>query len=387
MKIREFCDIQAEGRNLYPFVNAVRNSMIACGNQYCKSNIFYCRIAKKDLSELKELAKMHHMKLTVNYQPSLLGKLKKYKFRFGILLGILLSIAVIFYYSNTVAVIEIQGAETVKESVILALLAQEGVTTGTWMTDIDMNHCETLLRLKIPEVAWAGIRNTGNRLVVQITEETPHIPMVQERTPCHIVSKYNAQITDVRVYNGQLLRLIGDGVSAGEILISGEIQNENQPVRYCHALGSVTGIYTQKTELTEYFTSRQTTHTGKRITQKWFQLFNLKIPLQLNKPDFQEFTVKEFYTPYQFSGHTLPAGIFRRITTEKHTAVTQRSEEEVLSSLNADIVRYEKNFLSENIEILSCQKNYLTDENGITCYLTYTLKGEIGMISEFYLMQ
>ncbi|MBR7083996.1 MAG: sporulation protein YqfD [Oscillospiraceae bacterium] len=387
MKIREFCDIQAEGRNLYPFVNAIRNSMIACGNQYCKNNIFYCRIAEKDLTDLKKLAQTYHIILHIQPQPSFMRKLKNYKFRFGILLGLLLSVAVIFYYSNTVAVIEIQGAETVKDSVILSLLEQENVHIGTWITDIDMNHCETLLRLKIPEVAWAGIRHAGNRLVIQITEETPQIPMVQERIPCHIISKYNAQITDVRIYNGQLLHLIGDGVSAGEILVSGEIQNENHPVRYCHALGSITGIYTQTAELTEYFTSQKTTHTGKRVIQKWFQLFNLQIPLQLSQPNFSEFTVKEFYTPYQFSGHTLPAGIFRRITTEKHTAVTQHSEEEVLSSLNAAIVRYEKNFLSNHTEILNCQKQYTTDENGITCHLTYTLKGEIGTTSEFYIIK
>ena len=103
MKIREFCDIQAEGRNLYPFVNAIRNSMIACGNQYCKNHIFYCRIAEKDLTDLKELAQTYHIILHIQPQPSFMRKLKNYKFRFGILLGFLLSIAVIFYYSNRFA--------------------------------------------------------------------------------------------------------------------------------------------------------------------------------------------------------------------------------------------------------------------------------------------
>ncbi len=388
MQIREYCEIQAEGRNPYPFINAVRNSPAACGNQYCRKNAFCFRILKQDLPLIEELAVQHHMTLTVQTIPSLSGKIKKYRFRFGIPLGILLGAVLIFYYSNTVAVIEIQGAETVKESVILSLLEEEGVSQGAWMTDIDRNRCETLLRIQIPEVAWAGIRNTGNRLVVQITEETPPPSMTEERTPCNIISRYNAQITDVRIYSGQLVRLIGDGVSAGDVIVSGIIQEEDNPnIRFRHALGSITGIYTQQAELTEYFTSEQTSVTGRQITQKWFQLFNLKIPLTLRKPDFAEASVKEFYTPFCFLEHRLPAGIFRRVTSEKQTAVTERTEEQALLDLNADIVRYEKNFLSENIEILDCQKEYVTDGQGITCRLTYTLKGEIGMTSEFFIRQ
>ena len=53
MQIQEFCDIQAEGRSPYPFMNAVRRSPVACGNQYCKGRIFYFRIARKDLPEIQ----------------------------------------------------------------------------------------------------------------------------------------------------------------------------------------------------------------------------------------------------------------------------------------------------------------------------------------------
>jgi len=388
MKILEYCDIQAESRSPYPFINAIRNSTISCGNQYCRKNIFFCRIAKKDLPELKRLADLHHVKLTIQEIPSFLGTLKKYRFRFGIPLGILTGAALIFYYSNTIAVIEIQGAEKTEPSVILSLLEQEGVTQGTWMTAIDVSHCEVMLRTKIPEIAWAGLRSTGNRLVVQITEEKNQPSMVHERIPCHIISRYNAQITDVRIYNGQLLRMIGDGVSAGEIIVSGDVRNENgKTLHYCHALGSVKGIYTQQIELTEYFSDIQTVSTGKQVTQKWFRIFSLKIPLDLRKPDFLEFSSKEYDMPFSFSGHQLPAGIIRRVTSEKQTSVTERSEQEALLALNSDIIRYEKNFLSENIEILDCQKEYHKTETGITCILTYTLKGEIGMTSDFFVSE
>ncbi len=384
MQIHEFCDVQAIGKNPYPFINAIRNSTISCTNQYCKGNMFFCRVAGKDLLKLQHLAELYQIQLVIKKKPSLSGKLKRYRFRFGIPIGILCSIIIIFYYSNTVEMIDIQGNQKVSNSVILSLLEQENVKIGTWITDIDMSHCETLLRINIPEIAWAGLRHTGNRLIVQVTEEAPVPDMVNERTPCHIISRYNAQITDVHVYSGQLMHLIKDGVSAGEILVSGIIQHENGQVHYRHALGSITGIYTQKAELTQYFQTVQTKPTGKITTQKFLQIFNLKIPLSLQKINYAECSVKEFYTPFCFLKHTLPIGIFRRIATEKQTSVIQKSEEEALLDLNADIVRYEKNFLSEQIEILDCQKKYSSTENCISCELTYTLKGEIGMPSEFF---
>ena len=92
-----------------------------------------------------------------------MAKLKKYRFRFGIPAGILMSIGILFYYSNVVTVIEIEGNESVPESIILSQLEQDGLKLGAWIADLDTANCETNLRIKIPEIAWAGIRNYGNR--------------------------------------------------------------------------------------------------------------------------------------------------------------------------------------------------------------------------------
>lgn len=384
MQFREFCNIRADGRTPYPFINAIRQSHITCGNQYCKGEVFFCRILKSDLPELKKLAESYHMNLTIQEQKSFLNKLKKYKFRFGIPLGIIASIFILFYYSNIITTIEIQGNELVSENVILSLLEEENVKSGTWITDIDMNHCETMLRIKIPEIAWAGIRNTGNRLVVEVTEETPQVEMLHERTPCHIISRYNAQITNVEVYSGQLQCLIGDGIAKGDIIVSGIVEDDGGHVNFRHAYAKITGIYTQEIELTEYFVTSQTTQTGEKTCQRWFRLFNLELPLQLYQPDYQESQIKENYTAFHFLGHELPCGIFRRTTKELQTSVTQRTEQEVQLALQSDIVRYEKNFLHD-VTILEQNLDFQVNQDNMTCYATYTVEGEIGMTSEFFI--
>ncbi len=384
MQIREFCDVQAKGRSLYVFINAIRNQPIQCENQYCKGEIFFCRVLKKDIPNLEKLAAQCHVTLTVTEISSLTGKLRKYRHRFGIPLGILISIALLFYYSNIITMIEIQGNTTIPESVILAQLEQNGIRTGAWIADLDTASCETDLRVNIPGISWAGIRNSGNHMIVQITEERPVPDLLHERLPCHIIARYDAQITNVRIYSGQLMHLLRDGVAKGEILVSGIIHAEDGKIYYRHALGNITGIYTQSITLTEPFQISQTDLTGKTIYQKWLQIFNLKIPLRLSKPDYAEFRTNEYYTPFCFLNHVLPCGILHKTTQELQSSVITRTEEEAKLALHTAIIRYEKNMLAD-VEIKDCQKSYHTDQNGITCDLIYTVEGEIGMPSEFFI--
>ena len=281
MKIQEYCNITAKGGNPYPFVNAIRQSPLPCYRQYCKGELFCFQVRKRDLPALKEIAKHYHMELTIESVPSLIGRLKNYRFRFGLIIGLILGICLIFYESNIVDKIEIQGNKTVAESVILSLLDEEGVRHGTWISEIDMTHCERILRAKIPELAWAGIRHTGNRLVVEVTERTPKPEMQNKRIPCNIVSRYDAQITNVRVYSGHLQCLIGDGVVKGQMLVSGMFQDANGLTSWHHSMASITGIYTQETQLSEPFEMTQNPPNRENFYPKMAENFRLVHPSDL----------------------------------------------------------------------------------------------------------
>ncbi len=383
LQIRETCDISASGRSLYPFINAIRQSEIACAAQYCRNGTFHCRILRRDLIALQELATAHGVALEVRERPSLLRRLRRYRLRFGIPLGLLLCTGVLFYYSNTVVTIEIRGNAQVSESVILAVLERSGVTEGVWIPGIDFIRSERTLRAAVPEIAWVGMRHTGNRLVVEISEATPNVELLHERTPCNIVSSYDAQITDVTVYSGQLTRLIGDGVAKGDMLVSGVIEDEKGHVTYHHSIASIRGIYTKEAELTEYFTVTETEKTGKTHVSRHLRLFDLRIPLTIGRHNFNTYTETEADIPFSFLGHTLPFGVIQRTYTETLEEITVRTEEETQLALNAAIVRYEKNFLSD-VEILDRSITYSSDDNGMTCHISYTVEGEIGTKSDIY---
>lgn len=384
MELKDYCNITAEGKNLYLFINAIRQSAVICIEQHCIHNTFYCRVRHTDLDEVQHLADTCGITIKIEKKKSVQSFFRHYRLRFGITAGILLGACIIFWQSNVVETIEIQGNSTVSQATILNVLENEGVSRGTWIANIDMTHCERTVRSVIPDIAWCGIRHTGNRLVVEVTELTSPPDMLSERMPCNIVSRYDAQITDVQVYNGHLQRMIGDGVAAGDLLVSGVHEGVNGQTTFKHSLASITGIYTQEIELTEYFQNSETIPSGRCTTQKWLRLFSLKIPLWFGSPDYTEYKVTENTTDFSFFTYRLPCGITQRTVTETQTTVTVRTHEETALSLNAAIMRYEKNLLSD-VTILDRKMDFTETPEGITCHLCYTVEGEIGEIAEFFI--
>lgn len=383
LNIRERLDITATGGKLYPFINAIRRSDIVCTKQRCKGEKFYCRIYRADQQKLQRIAESCGVSIESKSSHTLLGALRPYRLRLGFLLGTLTCIFILFLYSNTVSTVEVRGNEEVSSGVILSVLKHEGLKPGKWITDIDYESCERKLRLYIPQLAWAAIRHEGSRIVVEVHEATPKTEMLHERVPCNIISMYDAQITDVRVYNGHLERLIGDGVKKGELLVSGVLEDDKGGVFYHHAIASIKGVYQKEAELTEYFSVPKTEKTGKSRTKRFFRLFHLEIPLNFGTHHFSECIETVTDIPYRFLGKTLPFGIMRRTYTETSTKTVTRTEEETQLALNSAIVRYEKNFLSD-VKILDRSISYSKHDDGLSCRIFYILEGEIGRTADIF---
>lgn len=383
MFLQDYCDIRVFGRNPYPFVNALRESPIACGEQCCAGEVFSGRIHRRDLEAVRTLAARFRMEVDVKEVHSLGGKLRKFRLRYGLLAGLLLGAMLIFYQSNVVETVEIQGAATVDVQKIEAVLAEEGVSRGTWIGNIDLYRCEQRIFTSFREVAWVGLRHTGNRLVVEIAEVKPKTDYLYERMPSNIVSRYDAQITGICMRSGNLRHRLGDGVAKGELLVSGVRTDDSGKSAFVHSNADITGIFTRQAELSEYLDQTETRPTGRTFLRKRLRIFGCRLPLTAGKADFPESRTHTTETPLCFLGFILPCSIEQELTEELETTESTRSADDARLQLNADIVRFEKNLLHD-VTILDREIRYRTDAEAVTAELTYRLEGEIGMQSEIF---
>ncbi|MBR0141850.1 MAG: sporulation protein YqfD [Ruminococcus sp.] len=382
MRIKRYFRISADGGNIYDFINGIHKGNINCFGQFCKNNIFHASAFKKDLKKIKALADEYNINLKINEYPSVEKNISKYKRRFGLIMGIIIIFFAVLYFSQVVVTIEIEGNSRVSDKTILSALESMNIRKGTPVRDINFIKCENKLMFTVDGISWVGMRYTGNRLVVQVTETVEKPEMINERLPCNIVADKTAQITYTSVCDGMLMKKVGDYVFEGDMLISGVTSDDTGHIVFHHAMGEITGIYKENISFSENLSEKRKIFTGNNKTLHSLDFFGIKIPLSGGN-DYKSFESEENIKYFKFFGKYLPVGIYEKRISETDFAEVSITPEQAENIIKEKIYLYEKNFTSD-IEILERNiKKDITPEC-ITYNVEYTLKGDICRENEIY---
>lgn len=382
-QIKGCIKFSVKGKNLYKFINALRSERLNCSNQYCKNNIYYGEVTSGDFETVKLLAEQYGMEIDFFEYETLRKKLFRYRHRYGIIIGIILIIASLFYFSNIVLTIEIQGNRNVSDTVVLSMLEELGIKKGTFLSDINFSSCERKLRMNNPDISWVGMRHTGNRLVIEMTEIVHAPEMLNERMPCNIVSAQNAQITKISIYSGQIMRGVGDCVRKNDVLVSGVVTDNKGHVNLRHSLGSVTAIYEDSITIHQDFTEKIYQDTGNTYNEKYLNLFNFNIPLFLGKNKFSSYNTDTICSPVFLFGKEMPINFVKNKLSEKKLIEKTYTLDEAKAVIEEKVFLYEKNFLSD-VNIMECSLDYSQTESGLDCTVKYTVEGEIGIQKDIW---
>lgn len=376
IRLRRRIRVNAEGRELYSFINSLHAEGVACFGQYCSHDVFYGEIYRRDLKKVRRLAQEHEIELKEAEYRSLFAFLSRYRKRYGIAVGAALAAAGCIYFSQVVVTIEIQGNDRLSDSAVLSALSELDIKRGTPIRDLDLHYCENELEIMLEDVAWAGIRRTGNRIVVQVKETVEKPEMHSGRMPCNIVSAKDAVITYMSVHKGVAVRKTGDFVPEGTLLISGIAMNDIGCMSLRHAEGEVIGRYTETAEFTENYAAERYVLSGRTRKERRLRLFSVDIPLFSGRnsfPDAQhDVTVRYFHV----FGKELPIGVVTDTTRETVPSSEPLTEEEADRILTEKLYLYEKNFLSD-CKIIKRDVVRKKDSESMTFRAEYRLEGDI----------
>ncbi len=383
--IRGVISIEAIGDNIYKFINELREMHIVCTSQKCRNGKFTAQIYSKDLKKAESTAEKFNISLTVIKRSGLRFKAYAYRFRFGIIIGIMLVLGFVFYLSNIVVTIEVCGNNAITSQQVISALGDIGIYKGRFIPDIDFHSCEQRLRLSIPEIAWTGIRHTGSRIVVDITETVETPEMVNDDIPCNIVASKDAQITYTEIYAGQLVRKKGDGVKKGDIIVSGTVSDGNGRFLKKHAMGKIKGIYNEEIIFTQAFEESGQVYSDDIQKRKYFDFFGFRIPLFFSDIDSKTFDYSENTTKFTFLGFEIPLGIvhcsYKPFTYDN----ISYTKEEADIKLQQKTALHEKNFYdSKDITIIKRNIEKKSNDKEMQYKISYTLEGDIGKDWEIY---
>lgn len=375
--IRGQISFRAEGDGYEKFLNDIRDKNAVCFDIRNENGVLHAKTYRNHYRAIELSAADNGIVLTVEKQFGAAFTAFKYRKRYGIFTGIIIAVAMLFVMSNYVIKIEISGNHSVDDERVNAVLEECGVGYGKFIPDINLEYVKRRLTLVFDEFSWVGVRSSGGRFIVEVTESTQKPDMVPPNQVCNIVSDRDGQITAIEVYSGEAAVRVGDGVAKGQLLISGIDVNKNDLARFVRADGKITAQYTDRVEFFLPLEATERMQTDEK-TSKAIKIWGASIPLGKSEALQGDYEMDESTAFFSLGNFTLPIGITHRtyrIYEEKTVMYTPISAKEKLGS---QLSEYEELFLSDK-EIIDKKVTFSSRDNGIVLTAEYILESEIGV--------
>ncbi|MDR0986853.1 MAG: sporulation protein YqfD [Ruminococcus sp.] len=367
------------------FINTIRKSSVSARNLKIEDGFLTGECYGFDKKTLIKIASMNHAEFIETGRRGFIFIAAKYRRRYGIAAGVAAALVMVFFLSNITMKINIYGNENMSDAEVLAVLDDAGIRIGSYLPNISLAAVERDIISNVRDVAWAGIKRSGPIVSVEISEMTKKPEITPTNRPCNIISAKNCQIVKINsVPMGMLIPMLFDTVNEGDILVSGVISGKLGNTYYVHAMGDITGRYSEKITFNESFTHRRIDYKSK-ITKRSLYLFGLKIPLTPSTGEPENAEVNEELSYFNILTLEIPIGI---VNTEYHPyEVTEEilAPEAANTLLLEKVSRYEENFFAdEGVSIVSKDIIYTPAENGLSLTVSYVLESNICQTQYIY---
>lgn len=262
----------------------------------------YARCLTKDYKHLKKNAIYYGCFLTKLKNVGFLNFLKKYKFRYGLLVGFFVFFLALFISSFFVWNIEIFGNSLTTDEEIFNVCDKNGLHFGSFVFNVNDKDIEHKLKEKFPQISWVSLNRVAGKYLIEISELKEKPKILDWTGPCNVVSDFNGEILYIKAFRGLPLVEAGEFVEKGQVLVTGvqqtkELQDE---VIYTPSEAEIVAKVKKSNQISLKKNSVIDQKTGNQKIDKKLCFFNLKIPLRLYKKNKNLVKVSENYKPLEF---------------------------------------------------------------------------------------
>lgn len=285
----------------------------------------------------------------------LLSKIKKSKI---FLINLLLALSLIYIFSNTIVSVKVIHSKKYIREIVEKSLEEYGVTRLSWKKSYKELQIikEKILEDYPKNLEWLEIEKIGMTYEIRV-EERIITEIESDKTSCNIVASKGGVITKINFNKGQEIKQVGDYVSEGDILISGDIKfNEESKNTVC-ASGDVFAEVWYTTEVKLPLNYIEEELTGKKRYN--FSINDTKIfRSRLKKYKTNK---KKIFSIFGYDFYLLTE---KEVTTKKRKYNKNQALKKALELSNQKIMLK----LSENERIIS-QKVLKNSINNSTMYV------------------
>ena len=244
-----------------------------------KNDVIYFKIGIASFKKLRIYKRKIPCKIHITHKTGLPFLIAKNKKRYGMAIGFLIFVAIIYFMSGCVWNICISGNKTVKSSDIMRSLNEIGIYEGAFIKDIDAEEKRNELLLSQKGLSWAAINIEGSKITVDVTETKQ--TEQNETKPSNLIANEDGIIKKIEVKNGVIKVKVGDVVQKGQLLASGIIEYQNGRESFVRSMGKVYAEVEYSFETVQPLTVTEFIKTGEVVERKILSFYSLKIPLFL----------------------------------------------------------------------------------------------------------
>ena len=208
------CRFSISGLNAERKFNALIKGNIQVLNVVRQEKTIFFEVASKHKRAVQNFLKQNNCNFNCEYI-GLALVLDRLKFKFGLMCGVALFIALLIFSSSVVMQVRITGNKNITNQQIMQVLYQNGVHLCGAKTNYDVEQIGNIIVDNFTEISFSSVIIRGNALVISVKENPA------EKKPKYTTLKANCSgvITGLKIRRGTSLVKVGDVVQAGQIIV------------------------------------------------------------------------------------------------------------------------------------------------------------------------
>lgn len=274
-----YLTIKIHGENGEQILNRAAANGIGIWNLRYKNGYILGNISAENFCKLRALKRGIKCKVSIIKKYGYIFSLKKYKKRTGFMLGIAAFSAILFFLSNFVWIINVEGNTNLSTQEIISSCKKIGIYEGIPKAKINNKYDSQRLQLVQDGIAWCSLNVEGGVLTVNLSETTVS-DKSERQVPSNLKANFEGKIKKIDVTSGNSVVKVGDIVSKGDLLVSGVNENLSSTL-FVHSDGIIIAetkrIFSAEGEYIQTIEQK----TGDTIKRFTLDFFNIKIPLYL----------------------------------------------------------------------------------------------------------
>ena len=207
---------------------------------------------------------------------------RRYRKRYGLFLGLLCAISLVWISGKFVWRLEVSGTDRYYPHDVQTELEAHGFGVGSYIPSVDVNVLQNQILCDSSRFAWISINIVGTTAQIEVVEHAERQTKPRESAPANLIAAADGQIARLELRSGWPSVEVGEVVRAGQVLVSGISEDVDNRMHCAHADGRVYAQVMHRISVDVPFHYTAKRYVEEKICKKSIIFFGKEIKLFTN---------------------------------------------------------------------------------------------------------